>query len=86
VRAGTVPPLSRHHLVPRGRFGLGGGDDVDENLVPVCGDGSRGCHGAIERREPGYRQRLRGRLKAVEVAYVLGKRGAAWLDRHYPET
>jgi hypothetical protein len=37
-------PSSLHHVVPRDRFG----DDVAENLVPLCGDGTTGHHGLIE--------------------------------------
>lgn len=36
--------ISIHHIYPRGQ----GGDDVWENLVPLCGDGTRGCHGGVE--------------------------------------
>lgn len=79
-RVGTVPALSRHHLVPRSQ----GGDDVDANLVPVCGDGARGCHGHLENRTPGYREQLRRHLHEAETGYVIGKKGEAWLDRHYP--
>lgn len=36
--------FSLHHVLKRGQ----GGDDVRENLVPLCGDGTNGCHGAVE--------------------------------------
>ncbi|HSE45683.1 MAG TPA: HNH endonuclease signature motif containing protein [Gemmatimonadales bacterium] len=36
--------ISIHHILPRGQ----GGDDVWENLAPLCGDGTTGCHGGIE--------------------------------------
>lgn len=32
-----------HHLLPKGERG----DDVVDNIVPVCGDGTQGCHGAL---------------------------------------
>ena len=35
---------SLHHLVGKGQRG----DDVWENLVPLAGDGTRLCHGALE--------------------------------------
>lgn len=35
-----------HHVVPRSR----GGDDAAVNLVPLCGDGTRGHHGDVEAR------------------------------------
>lgn len=38
--------LTRHHVVPKGQ----GGDDVPQNLVWVCGDGTRGCHGVLTHR------------------------------------
>lgn len=40
-------PSTLHHVVPRDRFG----DDVAENLVSLCGDGTTGCHGRIEARD-----------------------------------
>ena len=36
--------ISIHHVLPRGQ----GGDDVWENLVPLCGSGTTGCHGGVE--------------------------------------
>lgn len=36
--------ISIHHILPRSL----GGDDVWENLVPLCGSGTHGCHGAVE--------------------------------------
>lgn len=36
-----------HHVVPRSQ----GGDDVEANLVEVCGSGTTGCHGATETGE-----------------------------------
>jgi hypothetical protein len=72
---------SLHHIVPKG--GANRGDDVPENLVPVCGDGTRGCHGLIEARDPWARSLLGQRLTNAERDYVIGKRGAAWLERNY---
>lgn len=34
--------LSRHHIHKHPR------DDVEANLISVCGDGTTGCHGLIE--------------------------------------
>lgn len=31
-----------HHVLPKDRFG----DDVEENIVVLCGSGTSGCHGA----------------------------------------
>ena len=36
--------ISIHHVLPRKQQG----DDVWENLAPLCGDGTSGCHGGIE--------------------------------------
>lgn len=40
-----APAGSIHHVVPRGAPYLG--DDVPGNLVPLCGSGTTGCHGAV---------------------------------------
>lgn len=76
--------LTRHHIVPRGQ----GGDDVDDNLVPLCGHGTALCHGAVE-SDVRARSRLRGRLRSRERRYArqryaeLGKPDG--FDRRYPE-
>lgn len=36
------PAGSVHHVIPRGERG----DDVLENLITLCGNGTTGCHGA----------------------------------------
>ena len=36
--------ITIHHILPRSQLG----DDVWENLVPLCGSGTHGCHGAVE--------------------------------------
>lgn len=75
--------VSRHHVVPKSQRG----DDVDANLVPLCGD----CHGALHRDDqPHFRgaqtiaQTLRIKLHDDEVEYVIAKMGAAWLELRYP--
>jgi len=68
--------LTRHHLVPRSQQG----DDVDDNIVPLCGDGTRGCHAEVEFRTAGYRARLRAKLTPDELAYIIDKKGASWLN------
>lgn len=72
---------SMHHLVPRSH----GGDDVPENLVPLCGDGTKGCHADVEERRGDARGKIRARLLGCQVAYVTERAGAGYLDRHYPE-
>lgn len=76
--------LNRAHLVPRGQ----GGDDVDANIVPLCGSGSSGCHGLLHSHARGWlvvAAALRRRLLPEEAAYVEAKKGRGWLDRAYPE-
>lgn len=76
--------LTRHHLIPR----IKGGDDVDDNLVPLCGDGTRGCHSDVEHWRAMARERLRRVLTPAEKAYV-NRRAAelgcpGYLDTAYP--
>ena len=81
-----------HHVVPRGQRG----GDVDENLVGLCGDGTRGCHGAVHgtpyerggrRREPAeVRAALLSHLLAQRpdvVAYADARMGRGYLERRY---
>lgn len=42
-RACGRPASSGHHLLPKGERG----DDVVDNVIPLCGDGASGCHGAL---------------------------------------
>lgn len=85
--------LNRAHLVPKGQRG----DDVDENIVPLCGSGTSGCHGALTDHHKaswpsllvGYQwevvaTHLRRRLTKDEFKYILEKKGREWLDRTYP--
>jgi hypothetical protein len=75
------PYTTRHHLVSRSLRG----DDIEANLVPLCGSGVTGCHGAVEARDPMVCSLLRSRLTDDELSYVLKKKGADWLERYYPE-
>lgn len=74
------PSRSAHHLIKRSQ----GGDDRAENLVGLCGDGTRGCHGLVEGRRPFALSSLRRSLTDAQMAYVLQKKGVGWLDRAYP--
>lgn len=79
-RADRVP-LTRHHLVPRSLLG----DDVDDNLIPLCPQ----CHLWFE--QDGHRRRQVGRairrtLTEAELAYVLERKGEVFLERYYPES
>jgi hypothetical protein len=37
-----------HHVLSKSSTAWGIGDDVWENLIPLCGSGTTGCHGAVE--------------------------------------
>lgn len=69
-----------HHLLPRSH----GGEDVPENLIPVCGDGTRGCHSDIEERREGAREKVRATLLPCHIDYLARECGWGWIDRQYP--
>lgn len=58
--------LSRHHVVPKGQ----GGDDLDVNLIWVCGDGTRGCHGVLTHRGRGDHGLTFEQVAAALLEYV----------------
>jgi hypothetical protein len=76
---------SLHHAVPKSQRGA----DVIPNLVPLCGDGSRGCHGTLEAHSPGW-ERVAAAVRSWictdphRWAYVLGMLGEARFDKRYP--
>lgn len=75
---------SLHHLYPRGQ----GGDDAIENLIPLCGSGTTGCHGLVENHNRAARATVRATLTDANrwyLTYKLGHRAAGWLDSQYPE-
>lgn len=74
------PAESLHHLVGRDL----GGDDAIRNLVELCGDGTRGCHGMVQVLDRVTCAQLRARLGPSEVAYVVSKKSRRFLDRYYP--
>jgi hypothetical protein len=61
-----------------------GGDDIDANIVPLCGHGTAGCHGQVEAYQGDARTRLRHALQPEEVLYVIAKKGREWINQHYP--
>jgi hypothetical protein len=76
---------SVHHLLKRSQ----GGDDVPENLVPLCGHGTSGCHGDIEARRQPALSRLRHTLTSSQIEYLARKKDDDWINRnlpHLPET
>lgn len=79
------PTDSSHHLLKRSQ----GGDDLAANLVGLCGDGVRGCHGRIEAEDPVVRRLLGEYVRAKRPDFMqylpvkLGSQEAAdaWLER-----
>lgn len=78
---GATDPLSLHHILKHPR------DDVMSNLVMLCGDGVRGCHGLVEAQDGPTLQRLVKYILAVRsdtVFYLreqLGKEAAdEWIE------
>lgn len=78
------PATNTHHLLYRSH----GGDDVPENLIPLCGSGTTGCHGKIHAHDPDARELLAMKVMPEEMDYLVGKlggydRAVAWLGRVY---
>lgn len=82
--------LSLHHVLPKGSPYFG--DDVEGNLVMLCGSGTTGHHGLVEGGDVptllllGYHVRRR-RLDVVryvreKLAYNGPDAGDDWLQRH----
>lgn len=72
-----------HHALPRSL----GGDDLADNLIPLCGDGTRGCHGAMENHTRGWETvaaNIRDSFTQDELTYLVGRKSEVWLDRYYP--
>ncbi len=77
------PSVSLHHVYPRGQ----GGDDVEANLVWLCGSGTTGHHGQLTANDPGAREALIAVLPFRTTEYLSGKLGGPeaareWLRRH----
>lgn len=75
---------SVHHVLPRSQ----GGDDVDANMVCLCGSGTTGHHGKVEANDTATLVLLGEHLlleRPDTVAYIktkLGETGGAeWLAR-----
>ena len=72
-----------HHIHPHPR------DDVEANLIMLCGSGTTGHHGAIQHRERWARDALRAILRASRPDFIgylavkLRSPDAAreWIDR-----
>jgi 5-methylcytosine-specific restriction endonuclease McrA len=59
--------IELHHIVPRSQ----GGDDVADNIVPLCGS----CHILVTDRRGTVLTRLEQSLTDSEYAYVISKLG-----------
>lgn len=68
-----IGPMELHHLVPRSM----GGDDVPDNLVPLC----RSCHECVTVRISADLRDLAEALTDAEEAYCVGKLGEGALGR-----
>jgi 5-methylcytosine-specific restriction endonuclease McrA len=64
-----------HHLLARSL----GGDDVPQNLVPLC----RKCHQLVEEHDEKACQQLRLTLTDAELEYLSVKKWAGYADRRY---
>lgn len=67
--------LQLHHLVHRDDRG----DDVADNLVPLCAD----CHRGVHLREPAHCRLLLSRLLDGEYAYMVTRGGEDYGERVY---
>lgn len=77
---GTTERVNAHHLIPRSLGGIW----TESNVVGLCGSGTTGCHGDVERRHPDVLCKLRASLTDAEYSYVVEKAGEGFLDRYYP--
>jgi hypothetical protein len=84
-RACGKPASNGHHLVPKGSPHFG--DDVEDNVIPLCGSGTTGCHGRVHAWDMEARRAIGARLSESEVGYVrhrLGREaGDEWLRVGY---
>lgn len=77
---------SLDHIYPKGQ----GGDDVEANLMMLCGHGTAGCHGRKTANDPDTMEALRHVIDTERydfIEYLDGKLGSmekalAWLDRY----
>jgi hypothetical protein len=70
-----------HHVLGKAQ----GGDDVVDNLIPICGSGSAGCHGALHgnpfvsegmrRNSTDVRFAIGRRIRYPEVMYLVERMG-----------
>jgi hypothetical protein len=90
--AHEIASLNRAHLVGKGVRG----DDVPQNIIPLGGSGSTGCHGIQTSRNGGSNchgvktsyeqvvQAIRKTMRPEERQYIIAKKSRAWLEQTYP--
>lgn len=61
-----VRATNTHHLLGKAQ----GGDDVEPNLIPLCGHGTAGCHGALHGNP--YEDASGRRWEAADVRAGIG--------------
>lgn len=71
----TWKNVQYHHIVPRDF----GGDDVADNIVPLCGY----SHDGVTQRRQKYVHEFLASLSDAEYAYAVGKAGEDWAERIY---
>ena len=74
--------LERHHLVPKGMGRTIGGDDLDDNIIPLC----TLCHRAATEKLRWALMAIRAVLLRDEHDYIIRKKGQWWLDKAYPRS
>lgn len=79
-------PASLHHVYPRGQ----GGDDLEANLVGLCGHGTAGHHGLIEDGDLTTRADLGEWIleqREDTIEYMIGKlgdpEGREWMRQRF---
>lgn len=78
---GKTSDISFHHLLPKGSPWHGA--DHESNIVPLCGDGTRGCHGLVEHRDAAAMRALVLSLTDAEYAHCAEKGGESFFERRY---
>lgn len=74
--------VTLHHVVAKSL----GGSDTEANLVPLCGDGTTGCHGLVEAHDQETCQAFAAALQKYDdaaYAYAVGKLGEDGFLRRY---
>jgi 5-methylcytosine-specific restriction endonuclease McrA len=76
-------PSTLHHVVAKSL----GGSDTEANCVPLCGTGTTGCHGLVEKHDPDTCALFAAAVQRFDdaaYAYAIEKLGEdGWLRRYY---